>query len=238
MATFLKGAVKVFIARANETNDTYAATDGPNASTLAKNATELWDGDANREYFLVPGVTGVSIGGFGKEFDTFQRLDDAFDHEIEIKETGSGSCDFIMEYNRTAGNTGISHEHLKALAYYWPNGWNAVKAGSGGNYAVWDATLDAPLATGASATTGFNGRVDHYRGYNILIEQKTGDGTNSIYWCFHNCKISCSISFASKQASRGSFSWEDARYVTWDESTDDGITSGTTAYSETTAKGF
>jgi len=235
MATFLKGAVKVYIARANELQDPFSATDGPNASTLAKNACELWDNKTTREYYVVPGVTGVSINGFGKEFDTYQTLGDAFDHDIEIKETGSGSCDFVMEYNRTAGATGISHEHLKALAYYWPNGFNAAKAGSGGNYAVWDATIDAPLATGS---TGFDGRANHYRGYNIVIEQKTGDGTNSIYWCFHNCKISCSISFASKQASRGSFSWEDARYVTWDEAADDGITSASTVYSETTAKGF
>ena len=32
-------------------------------------------------------------------------------------------------------------------------------------------------------------------------------------WVFHNVKIGCSISFANKQASRGTLTWEDARFV-------------------------
>jgi len=227
MTTFLKGAVKVFIARANDVSDQYAASDGPNASTLVKNACEVWDNDTGRELYLIPGVTGVSIGGMGKEFDTFQTLGDAFDHDIEIKEMGSGSCDFVMEYDRTVGATGIPHEHLKALAYEFPNGWNTVTAGSGGNYATFNATLDTAVTRAADE-----------RGYQIVIEQKTGDGTNSLYWCFSNCKIGCSISFANRQASRGTLTWDDARYVSFDESTDDGITSGTTPISTSTAKGF
>jgi len=227
MTTFLKGAVKVFIARANDVSDTYAATDGPNASTLVKNACEIWDGDADRELYLIPGVTGVSIGGYGKEFDTFQTLGDAFDHDIEIKEMGSGSCDFIMEYNRTAGSTGIPHEHLKALAYEFPNGWNTYTAGSGGNYATFDPTLDTAVTRAADE-----------RGYQIIIEQLTGDGSNSLYWCFSNCKIGCSISFANRQASRGTLTWDDARYVSFDEAASAGITSGSTPISTSAAKGF
>ena len=227
MTTFLKGAVKVFIARNNDVNNAYAATDGPNASGLVKAGTQLWASDTNKEYYQIPGVTGVSIGGMGKEFDTFQTLGDAFDHDIEIKEMGSGSCDFIMEYNRTAGATGISHEHLKALAYYFANGWNAVTSGSGGDYATFDPTLDTAVTRAADE-----------RGYQIVIEQKTGDGTNSLYWCFTNCKIGCSISFANRQASRGTLTWDDARYVSFDEATDDGITSASTVVSTSTAKGF
>ena len=40
-------------------------------------------------------LTGVSIGGMGKVFDTFQTLKDPFDHEIEISEEASGSFDFV-----------------------------------------------------------------------------------------------------------------------------------------------
>ena len=220
MTTFLKGAVKVFIARENVVNNGYAGT---YESALAQDANQLWASDAYREFWRIPGVTGVSIGGFGQEFDTFQTLNDAFDHDIEIKEMGSGSCDFIMEYGRTTGANGIALELLKALAYYYPNGWNTQVS----NVAVFDPTDDINTT-----------RATDDRGYAIVIEQLTGDGTNSLYWCFDNCKIGCSISFANRQASRGTLTWDDARYVSFDQSTDDGITSGTTQHSDSTAKGF
>ena len=138
---------------------------------------------------------------------------------------GSGSCDFIMEYGRTSGSTGVALEVLKALAYYYPNGWN--EAALTANVAGFDPTDDANVT-----------RATDDRGYAIVIEQLTGDGTNSLYWCFDNCKIGCSISFANRQASRGTLTWDDARYVSFDQSTDDGITSGTTQHSDSTAKGF
>ena len=220
MTTFLKGAVKVFIARENVINDAFGGT---YESALAQDGNQIWASDANREFYQIPGVTGVSIGGFGQEFDTFQTLNDAFDHDIEIKEMGSGSCDFIMEYGRTSGSTGIALEVLKALAYYYPNGWNKATS----NVAIFDPTDDANVT-----------RATDYRGYAIVIEQLTGDSTNSLYWCFDNCKIGCSISFANRQASRGTLTWDDARYVSFDEATDDGITSASTQHSDSTAKGF
>ena len=220
MTTFLKGAVKVFIARENVINDGFGGT---YESALAQDGNQIWASDANREFYQIPGVTGVSIGGFGQEFDTFQTLNDAFDHDIEIKESGSGSCDFIMEYGRTSGSTGVALEVLKALAYYYPNGWNKATS----NVAIFDPTDDANVT-----------RATDDRGYAIVIEQKTGDGTNSLYWCFDNCKIGCTISFANRQASRGSFTWDDARYVSFDEATDDGITSASTVHSDSAAKGF
>ena len=220
MTTFLKGAVKVFIARENVINDAFGGT---YESALAQDANQLWASGTGRAFYQIPGVTGVSIGGFGQEFDTFQTLNDAFDHDIEIKEMGSGSCDFIMEYGRTSGATGIALEVLKAMAYYYPNGWNKATS----NVAEFDPTDDANVT-----------RATDDRGYAIVIEQKTGDGTNSLYWCFDNCKIGCSISFANRQASRATLTWEDARYVSFDQSTDDGITSGSTTHSDSTAKGF
>jgi len=220
MTTFLKGAVKVFIARENKVSNAYGGT---YESALAQDANQLWAGDANREFYQIPGVTGVSIGGFGQEFDTFQTLNDAFDHDIEIKEMGSGSCDFIMEYGRTSGSGGIALELLKAMAYYYPNGWNEHAT----NVANFDPTEDNHVA-----------RDGDDRGYAIVIEQLTGDGTNSLYWCFDNCKIGCSISFANRQASRATLTWDDARYVSFDQGAKDGITSGSTVHSDTTSKGF
>jgi hypothetical protein len=220
MTTFLKGAVKVFIARENKVSNGYGGT---YESALAQDANQLYASDANREFYKIPGVTGVSIGGYGQEFDTFQTLNDAFDHDIEIKEMGSGSCDFIMEYGRTSGSAGIALELLKAMAYYYPNGWNEHVS----NVANFDPTEDNNVA-----------RDGDDRGYAIVIEQLTGDGTNSLYWCFDNCKIGCSISFANRQASRATLTWDDARYVSFDQGAKDGITSGSTVHSDTTSKGF
>ena len=42
-------------------------------------------------------LTGVSIGTMGKVFDTFQTLEDPFDHDIEIMEEATGSFDFVAD---------------------------------------------------------------------------------------------------------------------------------------------
>ena len=87
------------------------------------------------------------------------------------------------------------------LAAEYPNGWNEANS----NIANFDTSKD-------TATT----MATDERGYAILVRQQYG--TDNLYWCFHNCKISCSISFANRQATRGTLSWEDARYVTFDTS--------------------
>ena len=218
MTTYLKGSVKVFIARENVVNNAYGGT---YESSLAQDANQIYASDANRELYLIPGVTGVTINSFGPEFDTFQTLNDDFDHDIEIKENGSGSCDFIFEYARTTGAAGIAHEELKALAYYYPNGWNTQTS----NVAVFDPTDDINTSRAADD-----------RGYCILVVQAVGDG-NNLFWCFDNCKIGCSVSFASKQASRATFTWEDARYVSFDEHADE-VNPGVDVHDDAYAKGF
>ena len=40
-------------------------------------------------------LTGISLGGMNKVFDTFQTLKDPFYHDIEITEEASGSFDFV-----------------------------------------------------------------------------------------------------------------------------------------------
>ena len=211
MATFIKDGVYVYIARENTVSDAFGGTTGSHLSTLAKggvNALSNNNGSGGSEttgdqvYNQIENITGVSIGSYGQEYDTFQSLADAFDHDIEIKAMGSGSCDFVMKSGTDVSNNMLSHTELKAMAAEFPNGWNKVNA-SVANTAEFDPALD-------TATT----MASDERGYSILVRQQYG--TDNLYWCFHNCKISCSISFASKQASRGTLSWEDARYVTFD----------------------
>ena len=208
MATFLKDGVYVYIARENTVSDNHTGSTGKMLSTLVRNAIlALGNNDgsggtstnANQIYQQIEDVTGVSIGSYGQEYDTFQNLQDAFDHDIEIKATGSGSCDFIMKSGNEVSNNILDHTELKALAAEYQNGWNEANS----NIANFDPSKD-------TATT----MATDERGYAILVRQVYG--TDNLYWCFHNCKISCSISFASKQASRGTLTWEDARYVTFD----------------------
>lgn len=86
MATFLKDGVYVYIARENALNDAFSGTTGKHLSTLTKTGVQaLGASTANQVYQQIEDVTGVSIGGYGLEYDTFQTLADNFDHDIEIK---------------------------------------------------------------------------------------------------------------------------------------------------------
>ena len=49
-------------------------------------------------------LTGCSIGSMGKVFDTFQTLNDPYDHDIEIMEEASGSFDFVASDKTGADN--------------------------------------------------------------------------------------------------------------------------------------
>ena len=225
--TFIKDAVKVFIARENTVSDAHngAYTD-QDGSALVEAAVVTLAGSsaANMVLYEIPHVTGVSIGSFGKEFDTYQSLGDAFDHDIEVKESGSGSCDFIMKEDTAAANW--DHLQLKALAYYFPNGWNEIDDGVA-NTPRFNPTRDVQTT-----------RADDSRGYALIVQQEIASN-KFMFWCFDNCKIGCSISFASRQASRGTLSWEDARYVSFDTHTA-GITSGSDDHHDdgTYAKGW
>lgn len=221
MATFLKDGVYVYIARENVLSDAFNGTTGKHLSTLTKTGVQaLGASTGDQKYQQVEDVTGVSIGGYGQEYDTFQTLADAFDHDIEIKQMGSGSCDFIVKSGNNVSNNALDHLEIKALAKDFPNGYNAVTS----NIAAFDPALDTK-----------NTMVDDDRGYAILVRQVYGG--DNLYWCFHNCKISCSISFANRQATRGTLSWEDARYVTFDTSATE-LVVGTHHNSGVAAVGF
>ena len=222
--TFIKDAVKVFIARENTVSDGHngAYTNEDGSALVEAAVIQLAEAsDTNMLLHEIEHVTGVSIGSFGKEFDTYQSLGDAFDHDIDIKETGSGSCDFIIKEDTSAANW--DHLQLKALAYYFPNGWNEID----------DAVANTPRfnPTRDVQTT----RANDSRGYAIIVQQQISS-SSYMFWCFDNCKISCSISFASKQASRGTLSWEDARYVSFD--THSAAISATDDHNDGYAKGW
>ena len=223
--TFIKDAVKVFIARENTIDSTHAgAYTNQDGSTIAIEAGKKLSGGSgvtDMLLFEIPHITGVSIGSFGLEFDTYQSLADAFDHDINIKETGSGSCDFIIKEDTTTTN--FDHLMLKALAYYFPNGWNEIDDGVA-NTPRFNPTRDV-------RTT----RADDSRGYAIIVQQQV-TSSNFLFWCFDNCKIGCSISFANRQASRGTFTWDDARYVSFD--THSSAILATSDHNEGYAKGW
>ena len=221
MATFIKDAVKVYIARENAIN---MSSFSPVAGVLSDLAVYQLCVDgvgdstlgAKRRFYEVENVTGVSIGSYGKEFDTYQSLADPYDHDIEIKLIGSGSCDFIMKQSEAHTGTDADWDHmlLKGLAYEWPNGWNDKgTVGGTGNRPIWDPTDDDDIPnsfTGGGATDGLPPTDE--RGYLVVVEQKIAT-SNFLQWGFQNVKIGCSVSFANKQASRGSFTWDDARFV-------------------------
>ena len=187
MATFLKDGVYVYIARENTLSDAFTGSTGKQLSTLTKSGV------------MALGANDGSGGTSSNANQLYQQVADAFDHDIEIKQMGSGSCDFIVKKGTNVTNNVLDHLDIKALAKDFPNGWNAVSA----NIAAFDPALDTK-----------NTMALDDRGYAILVRQVYG--TDNLYWCFHNCKISCSISFANRQATRGTLSWEDARYVTFD----------------------
>ena len=212
MATFIKDAVKVYIARENAIN---MGSFSPDAGVLSDLAVYQLSVDGigdstlgtKRRFYEIENITGVSIGNYGKEFDTYQSLADPYDHDIEIKLSGSGSCDFIMKQSEAHTGTDADWDHmlLKGLAYEFPNGWN-LKNGS--NDPEWDPTDDNDVP---ASFTGGTPPTDE-RGYLVVVEQKIGT-SNFLHWGFHNVKIGCSISFANRQATRGSFTWDDARFV-------------------------
>jgi len=223
--TFIKDAVKVFIARENTISDAHngAYTKQDGSALVEQAVIKLATASVDEMFLLeIPHITGVSIGSFGKEFDTYQSLGDAFDHDIDIKESGSGSCDFIMKEDTTTTNW--DHLMLKALAYYFPNGWNEIDDGVA-NTPRFNPTRDVQTT-----------RATDSRGYAIIVQQQIASD-NFLFWCFDNCKINCSVSFASKQATRGSFSWEDARYVSFDTHSS-AITSGSDDHNDGYAKGW
>jgi len=206
MATFIKDSVRVYIARENVTSKTWS---GGISSLGVLGAAALSQNTSSREIMEVENVTGVSIGSFNLEFDTFQTLKDAFDHDIEIKEVGSGSCDFIAKNGTNTTGNDLSHDELWALAYELPNGWNSAP----GTVPIWDPAADVEATGGAPKTAATDDR-----GYAIIVEQKIAT-SSYLFWCFFNCKIACSINFASKQASRGTLSWDDARFISFDKHT-------------------
>ena len=216
MATFIKDAVKVFIARENAIDMSSFSPTGGVLSDLAIYQMSV-DGigastlGALRRFYEIENITGVSIGNYGKENDTYQTLADPYDHDIEIKLTGSGSCDFIMKQSEAHTGTDADWDHmlLKGLAYDWPNGWNDKVS----NEPVWDPTDDNDVPNSFTGGTGTDALPPtDERGYLVVVEQKIAS-SNFLHWGFHNVKIGCSISFANRQASRGSFTWDDARFV-------------------------
>jgi len=63
-------------------------------------------------------ITGVSIGGLNKIFDTFQTVKDPYDHDIEITEEASGSFDIVADIKPTKGGSQKFREMMQMVNGY------------------------------------------------------------------------------------------------------------------------
>ena len=198
---FLTGAVKAGIVLEADAVATGFSEDSTAWATtnfgLDGDPNSLYDGAAGTPtYAVITHKASASIDTFGPTYDTYQSLEDDFDHDIEIRATGSGSMEFVPNYN-TDGVGTIPYHRLIYAGTYYPNGFT-IDAGSDLYYKPEDDT----------ATT----KATDMRGYAVVVEQHI-TGTTWYMWTFHNAKISCSPAFGPQKATRATLSWEDARYI-------------------------
>jgi len=214
----IKGPIKVFIARENAETAAYSGT-----PALAHAGMVILGpaSGATQPLLLIGSSTGVSIGSFGKTYDTYDAIGNPYSHDIEIRYDGAGSVDVIAIDDSTI--TSWDHLQLASLALDYPNGWNELNGTAG----VWNPAID-----------NFSTMANDTRGYAVVIQQEiehddVGGTIAYHFWVFHNCKISASVSLNPKQATKMTFSWEDAHYVESVRKDTTGITSGTSVHSDT-----
>jgi hypothetical protein len=199
---FLKGAWKAGIVLEMDT----AASSGHSldGSSVAWGVTNFGtDGgdnalvdNADLTYAIITEKGSASIDEFGPVYDTYQALEDDFDHEIEIRKRGGGSIEFVP--NHGDGSDGaIPFVYLMYAAAHFPRGFTTVDT----NLAYYNAAYDVAVS-----------KVTDLLGYAMVLEQYV---TTSVYytWTFHNAKISVSPSPGPQAATRATLSWEDARYI-------------------------
>ena len=155
----------------------------------------------NLTYALITEKGSVSIDSFGQEFDTYDTLENYYSHDIDIREIGGGSCEFVTSYIGTqASGDPASIMYLQYASAFLPNGFttNDIDGSTQAGYAPEEDTAITKL-------------TDH-RGYAIIVEQEVSS-TVFLQWIFHNAKIDFTSTFGSKKATRGSLKWSDARYI-------------------------
>ena len=152
---------------------------------------------ADQTYGVVSFKTDVTIETAEYEQESFQVVDDHFDHYINLRYNGAGSCTSKAIDDTTAAN--LDAYNLIYAGIHLPNGSDTA---AGATDLTWNGTLDIYGGTMASDV----------RGYAVVVEQKVGAG---IYWqwTFHNCKIKVTPSRSPKQGMTVTLRWDDARLV-------------------------
>ena len=200
---FLKGAWKAGIV--SELDDAASSGHDLDGGTIAWAITNmgtdggtnsLVDGTATGTYAVITEKGSATIDDFGPMYDTYQALEDDFDHDIEIRKRGGGSIEFVASHDG-ASATAVPLIYLIYAATHFPNGFTNIDT----NVAFYNAAYDVEVTKAA----------DH-RGYAIILEQQV---SASVFyqWIFHNAKIGCSISPGPQKATRATLTWEDARYI-------------------------
>lgn len=151
---------------------------------------------ADQTYAVVALNTDATIDNIGPEYETFQDIADNYDHDIELRQVGAGSCEFKAQDDSTAAN--FDFFNLQYAGIYFPNGASNTAAGA----AAWNATQDTAIT-----------KATDLRGWAVVLEQQNDINTSIWYqYTFHNAKIEVKPSFGPKRATTGSLRWSDARY--------------------------
>ena len=128
-------------------------------------------------------LTGVSLSGMNKVFDTFQTLKDPFDHDIEITEEASGSFDFVADIKPTKGGSQRFREIMQMV-----NGF--VDLADGDGTALADLDDDDSIIfsdedwTDPDTQGDYTGSrfLSHYKRISTADSQIAFDGDNDTIW--------------------------------------------------------
>jgi hypothetical protein len=156
----------------------------------------LYDGAADPTYAVPNFKTDVTIDSAEYEQETFQDVEDHYDHYINLRYNGSGS--FVAKaVDETVAAT-LDSYNLYYAGLHLPNGDCDSAAGD----LDWNGAGDVNAGVQAS----------DLRGYAIAVEQQVGAAIFYL-WVFHNCRIKVTPGRSPKQAMTVTVNWDDARTV-------------------------
>lgn len=187
-AAFVKEACKVGIVLENDS----ASHTGTNTTGVGA----LYD-TSDQTYCVASFKTDVTIDTAEYEQETFQTVDDHYDHYINLRYNGAGSCTFKAQDDADAAD--FDAANLLYAALHLPNGSTTP---AGATDLTWNGALDTNAGT----------KNTDLRGYAVVVEQKVS-ASIFLVWTFHNCKIKATPGRSPKQGMTVNLRWDDARHV-------------------------
>jgi hypothetical protein len=156
----------------------------------------LYD-NADQTYVILAHKTDVTIDTAEYEQESFQTVDDHYDHYINLRYNGAGSCTFkAMDDSDDPGDMAFN---VLYAALHLPNGSDTP---AGAVDLTWNGALDTNAGT----------QTTDLRGYAVAVEQQVS-ASRFLVWTFHNCRIKATPARSPKQAMTVNLSWSDARTV-------------------------